>query len=194
MKIVLATNNAHKLSEFKNIFKGLFEIVSLSEIGFKQDIKEDGLTFIENSLIKCKTIYESIKMPVLADDSGLCVETLNGEPGVMSARFGGKDLTDKDRYELLLTKLDKNIKNKASFVCALSLYINPNRIYVIQEEVAGEITFEPRGKNGFGYDPIFFLPYLGKTMAELSIEVKNRISHRAKACFVLKEIVKKIEL
>jgi len=142
MRVVLATKNKHKLLEFKNIFKESLEILSLLDIGFNEEIEETGTTFIENSLIKCKKIYESVKMPVLADDSGLCVESLNYEPGVLSARFGGKNLTDKERYELLLTKLDRNRKHNVSFVCALSLYINPNRIYVIQEEVKGEITFE----------------------------------------------------
>ncbi|HOL57092.1 MAG TPA: RdgB/HAM1 family non-canonical purine NTP pyrophosphatase [Spirochaetota bacterium] len=189
MRVVLATKNKHKLLEFKNIFKESLEILSLLDIGFNEEIEETGTTFIENSLIKCKKIYESVKMPVLADDSGLCVESLNYEPGVLSARFGGKNLTDKERYELLLTKLDRNRKHNASFVCALSLYINPNRIYVIQEEVKGEITFEPKGTNGFGYDPIFYLPELNKTMAELSAEEKNRISHRAKASYILNKIL-----
>jgi len=186
-KIVLATKNRHKLLEFRNIFPEI-EIVSLSDTNFNSEIKEDGNSFIENSLKKAKAIYEHIKLPVLADDSGICVETLNGEPGINSARFGGDNLTDKDRYTLLLSKLNKNIKNPASFVCALSLYINPNRIYVVQEEIRGEITFEPKGINGFGYDPIFYIPQFKKTMAELSEQQKNKISHRAKAALMLKKI------
>lgn len=190
MKVVLATNNKHKLLEFRNIFKDTLEIVSLVDVGINCDIKETGFTFIENSLIKCRAIYKYVKSPVLADDSGLVVDSLNGEPGVLSARFGGVGISDKERYEFLLSKLDRNIKHNASFVCALSLYINPNKIYIIQEEIKGELTFEPRGNNGFGYDPIFFIPSLNKTMAELSEEEKNKISHRAKAGEVLSLILK----
>ena len=125
----------------------------------------------------------------MADDSGLCVKTLHGEPGIFSARYGGKGLTDKQRYEYLL----KNIKEKddlsASFICALVLYINPNNIYIVQEEVKGEITFEPRGNNGFGYDPVFFIPEFGKTAAELTNDEKNSISHRGKAAKMMKKII-----
>lgn len=189
MRVILATKNKHKLLEFKKIFEKTLDIVSLSDINFNENIEETGTTFIENSLIKCKTIYDYIKMPILADDSGLCVDTLNGEPGVLSARFGKDNLTDKERYQLLLKRLDKNKKHNASFVCALTLYFNPNRIYIVQEEIKGEITFNPRGNNGFGYDPIFYIPELQRTMAELSDDEKNKISHRAKSSFMLKRVL-----
>ena len=188
-EIILATSNQHKKKELTEIFDNKINFKTLNEIGFNDKIIENGKTFIENSLIKCRAVFNAIKKPVMADDSGLCVKTLHGEPGIFSARYGGKGLTDKQRYEYLL----KNIKEKddlsASFICALVLYINPNNIYIVQEEVKGEITFEPRGNNGFGYDPVFFIPEFGKTAAELTNDEKNSISHRGKAAKMMKKII-----
>ena len=188
-EIILATSNQHKKKELTEIFNNKINFKTLNEIGFNDKIIENGKTFIENSLIKCRAVFNAIKKPVMADDSGLCVKTLHGEPGIFSARYGGKGLTDKQRYEYLL----KNIKEKddlsASFICALVLYINPNNIYIVQEEVKGEITFEPRGNNGFGYDPVFFIPEFGKTAAELTNDEKNSISHRGKAAKMMKKII-----
>lgn len=180
-EIIVATGNTHKLKEFESIFGNGIKFFSLIDVCFTGEIIEDGSSFIENSIIKCNSIYKIYKKPVLADDSGLSVAQLNGEPGIYSARFGGSELNDRDRYELLLTKLDKTKDLSASFVCALTLYINPNKIYIIQEEIAGKITFTPRGTNGFGYDPIFYLKEFDKTMAELTEQEKNLISHRGKA-------------
>ncbi|OHD10382.1 MAG: non-canonical purine NTP pyrophosphatase, RdgB/HAM1 family [Spirochaetes bacterium GWD1_27_9] len=192
LNITLATFNNHKAAEFKEIFGDLVELKTLKDINFTDEIIEDGLTFIENSLIKCRAVYDKIKSPVLADDSGLCVEALNGEPGLFSARYGGKGLTDKQRYELLLQNLKGQTNLNAAFVCALVLFINPNRIYVVQEEVKGLITFNPRGDNGFGYDPVFYLEQFDKTVAQLTSEQKHSISHRGKAASLMKKIMENL--
>lgn len=192
MELILATRNKNKLKEFKEIFTEI-NLLSLDDIGFKGELIEDGNSFIENSLKKCLNVYNVTKLPVMADDSGLCVEALNDEPGVYSARYGGKNLTDKERYMFLLKNLEGFNNLNASFVCALVLLINPNRVYIIQEEIKGLITFQPRGENGFGYDPIFFLPEYNKTMAELPLDLKNKISHRAKASKIMKEILNNLK-
>src|SRR4030043_156382 len=181
-EIVLATNNKHKLKEFSDIFGKSIKFLTLKDIGFDKDIIEDGNSFIENSIKKCRTVYDFIKSPVMADDSGLCVESLDYAPGIFSARYGGKDLSDKERYLYLLKNLKEKTNLNASFVCALGLMINPNRFYIVQEEKKGIITFEPKGENGFGYDPVFYLPEFRKTVAELPDRQKNKISHRGKAC------------
>jgi XTP/dITP diphosphohydrolase len=192
-ELIIATNNQHKLREFSGIFGTEYNLKSLKDINYKNEIIENGSTFIENSLIKCREVYNERKIPVISDDSGLCVEALNGEPGIYSARFGGNGLTDQNRCRLLLEKLNGIENSKASFVCALVLYMNPNRIYIVQEEVRGEIISGMRGDNGFGYDPIFYLKDFNKTMAELSENEKNSISHRGKAVKIMKNILLNIE-
>jgi XTP/dITP diphosphohydrolase len=189
-EIILATNNDNKKKEFSEIFGSGLTLYTLKEKGFKEQIIENGRTFIDNSLIKCKAVFKEYKKPVLADDSGLSVEELKGAPGIFSARFGGEDLTDKERNTYLLKLLKNVTSRKASFICALTLYINPNTIYIIQEELKGEIIDSPRGINGFGYDPIFYLPELKKTVAELTNEEKNDISHRGKAAKLMQKIIK----
>jgi len=191
--LILASNNRHKISEFNNIFENKLKLLTLNDIGFEKDIIENGDSFIGNALIKCKTIYDYCKKPVLSDDSGLCVDALGGAPGILSARYGNKILTDKERYTLLLKNLEDKSDYSAQFVCALVLYINPNRIYVVQEELKGSIISTPRGENGFGYDPIFYLKDIDKNLAELFKEEKNKISHRAKSSKVMKDIIFSIE-
>jgi XTP/dITP diphosphohydrolase len=186
--LILATNNAHKVHEFKKIFTNV-NILSLKDIGLKVDIEENASTFMGNSLIKCQTIYSITGKPVIADDSGLAVDQLNGAPGVFSARYGKPEFNDRQRYEFLLSNMDFSKPTGASFVCALTLMINPNRIFSIQEEVRGIITQTPSGTNGFGYDPIFYIEDFKKTYAELSDEEKNRISHRGKAAKVMQKII-----
>jgi len=186
--IVVATHNEHKVKELQSIFEKI-ELVSLKTLGYNKEIVEDGSSFFENALIKAKTIYNEYKMAVLSDDSGLCIEALNGEPGIHSARFGG-DIPQSKKNELIL-KMVKDKKNRdASFVCSLVLYINERRFYIVQEELKGEITKEARGSNGFGYDPIFFLPDYNKTLAELDENEKNLISHRRKASNAIFAILK----
>jgi len=183
-EIIFATFNNHKVYEINKIINNC-KIVSLKDINFTDEIIENENTFIGNSLIKCRSVYQHYKKPVLADDSGICVNQLNGDPGVYSARYGSSKFNDKERYHFLLNRLDRNKDLSASFVCALVLFVSPNRIYIAQEEIKGLITFDPKGNNGFGYDPIFFLKEYGKTMAELSDEEKNLISHRGKAAKIL---------
>lgn len=180
-KIILATFNSHKALELSSIMDNKIYLTTLKDINFQEPIIENGNSFIENSLIKCETVYKKMQKIVMADDSGLCVDALQGSPGVYSARYGGENLSDKERYQYLLSQIKKKDNLKASFVCALVVYYNPNKIFIVQEELEGLITFSPRGVNGFGYDPIFFLPSYDKTLSELSHDEKNLISHRAKA-------------
>jgi len=188
-EIILATFNEHKKKELEKIFNHKITLLTLNDIGFKGKIIENGKTFIDNSLIKCEVLYKQFKKPVLADDSGLCVDVLMGAPGVFSARFGGDGLNDNERY-LYLLKILKGEKNRhAHFVCALSLYINPSVVFVIQEELSGEIIDMPRGQKGFGYDPVFYIPELKKTAAELTEDEKNKISHRGKAAILMEKII-----
>ena len=192
-EIILATFNKNKKRELSNLFGNDVIFKTLNEINFNEKIIEDKSSFIENALKKCESVYNITKKPVIADDSGLCVETLDGGPGIFSARYGGQELNDTERYQYLLSQI-KDIKNlNASFVCALVLYVNKNKIYIIQEEVKGQITFDPKGNNGFGYDPIFYIPELKKTMAELSEKEKDQISHRGKAAKIMKNIIDKLD-
>ncbi|MBP7551811.1 MAG: RdgB/HAM1 family non-canonical purine NTP pyrophosphatase [Spirochaetes bacterium] len=192
-EIIFATFNNHKVYEINKIINNC-KIVSLKDINFTDEIIENENTFIGNSLIKCRSVYQRYKKPVLADDSGICVNQLNGDPGVYSARYGSSKFNDKERYHFLLNRLDRNKDLSASFVCALVLFVSPNRIYIAQEEIKGLITFDPKGNNGFGYDPIFFLKEYGKTMAELSDEEKNLISHRGKAAKILNKFLEESKI
>ncbi len=192
IQLVFCTRNSHKTKELKKALGDQVVLSDLNEIGFSGDIVEDGKTFIENSIIKCEAVYKKTGLPVIADDSGLSVASLGGRPGIHSARYGGDGLTDKDRYELLLGELKDSDERDASFVCALTLYMNPNNIYVVQEEISGYITETPAGTNGFGYDPIFFVPMFGRTMAQLTGDEKNSISHRGKAAAKLSLIIKEL--
>lgn len=183
-KIVLASNNKHKLDEFRKILKD-YTILSLSDIGFNDDIIEDGQTFEENALIKAKTISNYLKKEnkeylVIADDSGLCVKSLNNEPGIFSARYAGIPTDSKKNREKLINNLIG--KNKeAYFNCTIVLYY-PNDTYKTFEGLTeGTIIEEERGNNGFGYDSIFYSNDLNKTFAEASEEEKNSVSHRGRA-------------
>jgi len=198
-KVVIATRNLGKVKEFAEIFsKRNIKVSSLADYDSLPTIIEDGVTFGENALIKARTIALKLGIPVLADDSGLCVDALDGAPGVWSARFAGEQATAEMNNAKLLEQLQKSIPfdngskyhafssslilSTARFVCALALY-DPIHQNVLQAEgtCVGCIINEARGSGGFGYDPLFFLPELGLTMAELSVEYKNQISHRAKA-------------
>lgn len=196
MDVILASSNKNKTIELQNIFGGKINLMDLQDINFKDKIEETGNSFIENALIKCKAVYDKIKKPVLSDDSGLCVDVLGGKPGVYSARYGGPGLNDKQRYEFLLEKV-KAVTDEASisgglgasFVCALVLYVSSSKIYIIQEEFKGEIVFTPVGENGFGYDPVFYVPELKKTAAQLSKDEKNNISHRGRAAKLMSMVI-----
>ena len=183
--LLIATNNRGKLAEFKLIFAGLpCSIVSPADIGLDLEVSENGTTFEENAALKSVAFAKASGLLTLADDSGLEVEALGGEPGVLSARYAGENATDNERINFLLSKM-RNIpdgKRQAKFRSAIAI-TTPKDLHTefCSGECHGIITFEPKGKNGFGYDPVFFLPPMGKTMAEISKEIKNNISHRGKA-------------
>lgn len=191
-KIVFATTNEGKVKEIKEILVGFpIEVVSMKEMNITTDVEENGTTFEENSLIKAREISKLTGLPALADDSGLEVDYLNGEPGIYSARYLGRD-TDynyKNNYIIDKLKEAKNEERSARFVCVISLVLPDGREFVKKGVMEGRIAYEIRGENGFGYDPIFYLPEYGKTSAEISSEEKNKISHRGKALSAMKELI-----
>ena len=176
MKILVATGNQHKAEEFARIFAP-DTIVTPSDLGINFDPVETESTFFGNALIKARTLIELTQLPVIADDSGLCVDALNGEPGVHSARFGstnGQELGSTERNALLISRLKGEKARGARFICNMVLYLSKDRFISAQETLEGEIvTHLGAGSGGFGYDPILFLPEFGKTVAELSPEDKD---------------------
>ena len=192
MEIILASNNEHKLKEIRAKLKnGNIKIISQKEAGFNIEVDETGTTFEENAILKAETIYKLAKKPVLAEDGGLEVDYLNGEPGVYSHRFAGENATDEDRKNKILTLL-KDVpdeKRTARFKC-VGCYIDENGQKHIFEGISeGKIGYESKGTDGFGYDPIFICEY-GKTFAEISAEEKNKISHRGR---LIEKFVKYLE-
>lgn len=189
MKAVLASKNQHKLAEISKIVAQFgMELVLQSELGLDIDVDETGETFEENSMLKARAVMEASGMPAIADDSGLMVDALDGAPGVYSARYGGShDRTDEERYRYLLSNLENvpDEKRSAKFVSVITLLYPDGHAIVARGECPGTILHAPRGENGFGYDPVFFVTSEGKSMAELSPERKNEISHRARALQVL---------
>ena len=188
MKLIIASNNAHKLIEIKAILGDLFEeIVSMREAGIEHETIEDGSTFMENALKKAREIAEISGCCALADDSGLCVDALDGAPGIYSARFSGVHGDDAANNRLLLEEMEGVTDRGAHFTCAMAL-VRPDGSSVTAEGYFyGQIGFEEKGENGFGYDPLLYLPERGCTSAELSPEEKNRVSHRFKALQALVE-------
>ena len=185
MKVVLASKNRHKLEEISKITEKFdMELVLQSELGIDIDVEETGTTFEENSFLKADAVMKASGLPALADDSGIAVDALNGEPGVYSARYGFDDsLDDWGRLELLLKNTEHvpDGQRQAQFVCVITMVTPEGLTIQARGEIHGELTREAKGKNGFGYDPIFYYPPLGKTTAELSAEEKNQVSHRANA-------------
>ena len=194
MKVVLASKNKHKLVEISKITEKFgFDLVLQSELGVDIDVEETGTTFEENSLLKARAVMEATGLPALADDSGIAVDALNGEPGIYSARYGfDESLDDWGRLELLLknTAHVPDGQRQAQFVCVISFITPQGQVIQARGEIHGELTREPAGENGFGYDPIFYYPPLGKTTAELSPEEKNKVSHRANALNLFYEKMK----
>lgn len=174
-ELILASNNAHKVEEIKSILDD-YKILTLKDIGYYEDIIEDGTTFEENALIKARTIAKYSGKAAIADDSGLSVALLDGRPGVYSARYS-KEQSDEKNIEKVLEELNGE-KSKAKFVSVIALVRPDGSEITFRGECHGEIIFEKRGSNGFGYDPIFYVPSLEKTFAELTPEQKNSISHR----------------
>ena len=195
-KIIVASNNEHKIKEIKEILSQLpFEVLSLKEANINIDVEETGSTFMDNAGIKASEIYKIADgNMVLADDSGLAVESLNGAPGVFSARFAGEHGNTKANNEKLLDLLDgaKEEQRKAKFICAMVLIVNEDKIVKVQGEVEGIITAEFRGEEGFGYDPLFFVKEYNKTFAQMDADEKNAISHRGRALDKLKIELKKL--
>ena len=194
MKVVLASKNRHKLEEISKITEKFdMELILQSELGVDIDVEETGTTFEENSFLKADAVMKATGLPALADDSGIAVDALNGEPGVYSARYGFDDtLDDWGRLELLL-KNTENVpdgQRQAQFVCVITMVTPEGSTIQARGEIHGELTREARGENGFGYDPIFYYPPLGKTTAELSPEEKNQVSHRANALKIFYEKLK----
>ena len=194
MKMVLASKNPHKLVEIQKIVERFdIQLVLESELGVDIDVEETGTTFEENSLLKAKAVMEATGLPALADDSGIAVDALNGAPGVYSARYGFDDsLDDWGRLQLLL-KNTENVpdgQRQAQFVCVITLMTPEGQMIQARGEVHGELLRAPAGTGGFGYDPIFYYPPLGKTLAAVAPEEKNQVSHRARALKVLYEKMK----
>lgn len=194
MKVVLASKNKHKLAEISKITEKFnIELVLQSDLGVDIDVEENGSSFEENSLIKAKAVMEATGLPALADDSGIAVDALNGEPGIYSARYGFDDtLDDWGRLQLLL-KNTENVpdgQRQAQFVCVITMITPDGKIIQARGEIHGELLREPVGENGFGYDPIFYYPPIGKSTAEMSPEEKNQVSHRANALKVFYEKLK----
>ncbi len=183
MKFVLASKNPHKLTELQRILDELgVEVVLEADVGVDLDVEETGQTFEENSLLKAKAVMEATGLPTIADDSGLCVTALNGAPGVYSARYGGEDKGGyAHRYELVLEALKGQIDRSAKFVSVVTACFPNGDVLTARGECPGTIAYAPQGENGFGYDPVFFVPSMRKTFAQMTAEEKNSISHRGRA-------------
>ena len=193
MKLVLATNNAHKLSEIRQILGDRFEeILSLRDLGITQDIAETGSTLKENAIIKATTIMKLTGLPTLADDTGLMVDALNGEPGVYSARYAGEQHDDKANVAKLLKNLEpyKGKERSAHFVTCMVIAYPNGKIKSVEGRTDGEITTSPSGNNGFGYDPVFYSYDLKKVFAEATPEEKNSVSHRGRALAKIIPLIK----
>lgn len=194
MKVVLASKNPHKLVEISKITEKFgFELVLESDVGVDIDVEETGSTFEENSYLKAEAVMKATGLPALADDSGIAVDALNGEPGIYSARYGfDESLDDRGRLNLLL-KNTENVpddKRQAKFVCVITLVTPQGQTIQARGEVHGMLLRAPAGENGFGYDPIFYYPPFGKSLAQVSPEEKNSVSHRANALKVFYEKLK----
>ncbi len=194
MRVVLASKNKHKLVEISQITEKFgFELVLQSELGVDIDVEETGTTFEENSFLKAEAVMKATGLPALADDSGIAVDALNGEPGIYSARYGfDESLDDWGRLELLLKNTEHvpDGERQAQFVCVITMVTPDGKTIQARGEIHGELTREAKGENGFGYDPIFYYPPLGKTTAELEPEEKNAVSHRGNALKVFYEKLK----
>jgi len=194
-KIIFATGNKEKMKEIRQIMEGTpVEVLSMKEAGYSCDAEENGTTFTENAIIKASAIADAVKASgeeaiVLADDSGLEIDALNKEPGVYSARYMGEDTSYRIKNANLIERLEgvPVEKRTARFVCAIAAVLTDGTVYTVRETIEGYIGYEERGENGFGYDPIFMVPEFNCTTAELTMEQKNKISHRGKALAKMKE-------
>lgn len=192
-RLIFATGNKDKLREIREIMAGLdYEILSMKEAGIELDIEENGTTFAENAMIKARAVYEQCHELVLADDSGLEVDYMDKQPGVFSHRFGGEDTPYSIKNQMIIDNLDgvPDENRTARFVCAIAAVFPDGSEVTKIAAMEGRIAYQEAGENGFGYDPIFFLPEYGCTSAELTPEQKNAISHRGKALRMMREELK----
>ena len=194
MKLILASNNANKLKEFRSLVADLdIELISQQEAGCDFEVEETGMTFEENAWLKASAVTAATGIAAVADDSGLCVDALGGEPGIYSARYGlGHAASDQERYRYLLQKMEGVEDRSARFVCCICCTFPDGSVIRSRGECEGEILFAPKGQNGFGYDPVFHPLCLDKGMAELTPEEKNAISHRGKALRAFLEELRKL--
>ena len=191
MKLLLSTSNEDKTHELKSLLEPLGHTVyTLKDYGLKIRVEAKGITFFQNALLKAQAVSKVVDIPVLGDESGLVVPALNGEPGVYSARFGGEGLDDTGRYRLLLQMLHGQADRRAHFHTTITCAFPNGDVLQDDGEVEGTIAFAPMGENGFGYDPVFFVPDKRKTFAQLTAEEKAEISHRGKALRAFKETLK----
>jgi XTP/dITP diphosphohydrolase len=196
-KLLLATFNPGKIREYRALLDGVgYEMTTLPEEGIAQVVTESGNTYEQNARLKATAYAKTSYLITLADDSGLEVDALNGEPGIKSARFAGKAATDADRVNALLVRLDGVPweRRTARFKCLIAISTPEGQCQTCHGECPGIISLGPKGRNGFGYDPIFFLPEIGKTMAELPLEMKNQISHRARATQKARQILQRLHI
>lgn len=196
-KLLLATSNPGKIREYRFLLDGLgCQITTLAEEGIAKIVTESGNNYEQNARLKAITYAKLSQLTALADDSGLEVDALNGEPGVKSARFAGEAATDAEKVSFLLAKLNGVPweQRTACFKCVIAIASPGSRAKLCYGECHGMIAFEAKGENGFGYDPIFYLPEIGKTMAELHLEMKNQISHRARASQRARQVLKQLHI
>lgn len=186
--LVVATGNAHKLREIAQIFPD-FEVISQKQAGFCEEVEETGATFMENALIKARAACKALGLPVLADDSGLCVEALGGAPGVYSARYCGHHGDDKANRSLLLKNMQNKADRTAYFCCAIAVVFPEGKEWTAEGKTYGRILTEESGDGGFGYDPIFFSDDLQKSFGVATAEEKNTVSHRYRALCEIREVV-----
>jgi XTP/dITP diphosphohydrolase len=196
MELFIATGNAHKVVELGPALPG-HVLRTPAEAGFPGfDVEEDGATYLENAVKKAKALFALLGKPSLADDSGLSVRAMGGAPGVLSARYGssgGRRLEAEERNAFLLAAMEGQEDRACAFVCCLVLVLSEERVFAVQETCPGELLRAPRGSGGFGYDPVVFLPALGRSVAELSVEEKNRLSHRGRACARMAALLAELE-
>ncbi len=195
-QLLLATNNKGKVREYKNLLRNLpYKLVTLADKGIATTVEETGKSLEENASLKATAFAAESQLLTLADDSGLEVEALGGEPGPLSARYAGENASDADRVNYLLSRL-KDVpreKRSARFRCVIAIAIPCGKVELCCGECAGLITFAPRGEHGFGYDPVFYLPEFDKTMAELPAETKNRVSHRGRAARKARQVLERLK-
>jgi XTP/dITP diphosphohydrolase len=194
-KLLIATHNQGKLREFRQLLSDLdLEVADLDAVGITEDVEETGTTFAENAILKARAYAEMSGLLTWADDSGLEIDALEGRPGVYSARYGGPGLSPRDRYLLVLDELKAHPRETwtARFRCVVALALPNGEVHTVEDAVEGVITDQPAGEHGFGYDPIFYIPEYQATMAEISAEIKNQISHRGKASRAARQLLQKL--